>query len=173
MIWIQLVGLLALLLDVGSLQLKQRKHILGTQILASLTWVTHFLLLGAVAGASMNAVGVVRSLTYYKSRGDNRSVWVMWAIIALSCLVTAAVWQGPVNLLPMFAMIIAAIAFWQRGEQTIRLLLLLCVPLWLTYNIIFHSYAGIVSDLIATISAVIALYRYRKQGFRPAPSAGK
>lgn len=168
MIWIQVVGLLALLLDVGSLQLKQRKHILTVQIMASSTWVAHFLLLGATAGASMNAVGIVRSISYYKFRGKNRPVLIMWVVIALSCAVTAMVWQGPISLLPMFAMIIAAIAFWQRSEQLIRLLLLLCVPLWFSYNFIFHSYAGMLSDVIACVSAIIALYRYRYQGFKPA-----
>ncbi len=173
MIWIQIVGILALLLDVGSFQLRQRKHILGVQILASSTWVVHFLLLGAMAGASMNGVGIVRSIVYYKFRGNNRPQWVLWMIVALSCFMTIIVWQGPVSLLPMMAMITAALAFWQRGEQTIRLLLLLCVPLWFSYNLIFHSYAGMASDIIAAISAVIALYRYREQSFRPAVATVK
>ncbi len=168
MIWIQLVGIAALLLDVGSLQLKHRKYILATQILASLTWVGHFLLLGATAGAGMNAVGVVRSVSYYAFPGKNRPWWLVWAIVVLSCLVTIVLWQGPVSLLPMAAMILAAIAFWQRSEQAIRLLLLLCVPLWFTYNVIFHSYAGMLSDAVACASALVALYRYRHQGFKPA-----
>lgn len=164
MIWVQLIGLVALLLDVGSLQLKYRSHILGVQIAASATWVAHFLLLGATAGAAMNTVGIVRSIGYYVSRSTRQSNIMMWMVIGLSIILTGLLWQGLVSLLPMFAMIIAAVAFRQRGEQIIRALLIICVPLWFTYNFIFGSYAGMASDLIALLSAVVALYRYRLQG---------
>lgn len=165
MLLFQVVGIAALLLDIASLQRKHRRHILIMQIMASITWVIHFGLIGAIAGAAMNSVGILRSVSYSRLPATGpRPQGVLWSIIALSIVVTAIVWQGMASLLPMMAMIIAAIAFWQRSEQMIRLLLLLCVPLWFTYNLLFLSYAGMASDTLALISAIVALYRYRKQG---------
>lgn len=163
MIWVQLVGLLALLLDISSVQFRLRKHILMVQIIASFTWAMHFLLLGAITGSAMNLVGVVRSISYFVFKDSKRNVLVPASIVLLSAVATTLVWQGYVSLLPMFAMMIAAIAFWQLDEQKIRVLLLLAAPLWFIYNYIFESYAGMLSDAIATISLVIALYRYRSK----------
>lgn len=161
--WIQGIGILALLLDIVSVQLKFRKQILGMQIVASTTWVCHFFLLGAYAGAAMNSVGIVRSVSFYKWRDKNRPWWVLAGILALSVVMTVLTWQGVVSLLPMLAMIVAAIAFWQRNEQRLRLLLLAVVPLWFMYNLTFSSYAGMLSDSLALFSTLVALYRYRRQ----------
>lgn len=139
--------------------------------MASVTWVAHFLLIGAVAGAAMNSVGVVRSVSYYNLRSHERLSWVPWIVVLLSVVATIITWQGIVSLLPMTAMIIACFALWQPGEQVVRLLLISCVPLWFVYNVIFHSYAGMASDVIALLSGLIALYRYRKQGYRAATHA--
>lgn len=164
----QAVGFLALLLDVSSLQFKHRKNILILQILASVAWVIHFILIGAIAGAAMNGVGVLRSIGYYKFRSDPRPWWLPWALVALAIGVTIVTWKSVYSLMPLFAMILAIYGLWQKGEQKIRIVLLLCVPLWLVYNVIFHSYAGIASDLLALLSGSIALYRYRKQGMNAA-----
>lgn len=161
--WIQGIGIIALLLDIFSVQFKLRRQILGMQIAASSTWVCHFFLLGAYAGAAMNSVGIVRSVSYYKWRSKNRPDWVLIGVLTLSVVMTIITWQGMVSLLPLLAMMVAAIAFWQRDEQRLRLLLLGAVPLWFTYNLIFASYAGMLSDGLALFSTSIALYRYRRQ----------
>ena len=162
--WVQGIGVIALLLDIFSVQFKFRKQILGMQIAASSTWVCHFFLLGAYAGAAMNSVGIIRSVSYYKWRGRNRPKWVLIGVLVLSMIMTVVTWQGVVSLLPMFAMIVAAFGFWQRNEQRLRLLLLGAVPLWFAYNLTFSSYAGMLSDSLALFSTLIALYRYRYQG---------
>jgi RsiW-degrading membrane proteinase PrsW (M82 family) len=168
MLIIQLIGLAALLLDIISVQLKFRKHILAMQVASGLTWVIHFGLLGATTGAYMNAAGVVRSVSYYIFRGENRLKAVPWLLVILTVAIGATTWQGIVSLLPITAMVLAVVAFWQREEQAIRILLLCAAPLWFFYNLIFHSYAGMASDTIAFISTSIALYRYRHLGFRRA-----
>lgn len=165
----QVVGLVALLLDILSVQRKRRKHILMMQIAASSTWAVHFLLIGATAGAAMNAVGIVRSMSYFSNR-RRRYARVPVMIMVLSVVVTALTWQGTLSLLPMMAMIIAAAAFWQRNEQVIRILLITAVPFWFAYNLIAHSYAGMTSDVLALVSTSTALYRYRRQGFATSPA---
>jgi hypothetical protein len=169
MLAVQAVGVCALLIDILSVQRKRRTNILAMQMVASVTWVIHFFLLGAISGAAMNAVGIIRSLSYYKWRGKHRPRRVLYMILALSVIMAAITWQGALSVLPLAAMIIAATAFWQRGEQVVRILLLVAAPLWFAYNFFSHSYAGMTSDVLALVSLSLALYRYRHQGFRPAP----
>ena len=163
MILIQIVGLIALILGVVSVQFKHRRNILLVQLSASVTWIIHFLLLGATSGAVMNAVGALRTYSYYVCRSEPRPSWLPWSIAVLAAIVTVATWQGMLSLLPLSAMLLAIYALWQKSEQKIRFYLTLCVPLWFAYNLTVMSYAGMASDLLALISGVIALYRYRKQ----------
>lgn len=164
---IQAVGLVALILGAVSVQFKHRSTILLVQILASVAWVLHFLLLGAYAGAIMNAVGVLRTVSYYVFRNERPS-WLPWSLGGVAILATALTWQDATSLLPLVAILLIIYGLWQQSEQKIRIFFLLCIPFWFTYNLIFMSYAGMASDLLALVSGLIALYRHRKQGFEPA-----
>lgn len=169
MILVQVIGIVALLLDIASVQFKFRKTILSVQILASITWVVHFLLLGAISGAVMNSVGVLRSVSYFKFQTEPRPFWLPWAIGSVAVIASIFTWQGVVSLLPLIAMLLAIYGLWQKDEQKIRICLLLCIPLWFAYNLIFMSYAGMASDVLALVSGLIALWRYRKDRTKSVP----
>ena len=168
MIFIQIIGIAALLLDIFSVQFKHRKTILLFKIAANVSWVVHFFLLGAFAGAIMNSVAALRTVAYYKFQDEPRPFWVPWLFAVLAVILTVATWQGAISLLPMIAILIAIYALWQRAEQKIRFFLMLCVPPWFIYNVSVMSYAGVASDILALVSGAVALYRYRKFGSEPA-----
>lgn len=158
---IQLVGLLAMLLGVTSVQWKHRSYILLTQVSASIMWVVHFLLLGALSGAAMNAVGGVRSVVFLRKK---RPRWLLWCLLAVVVAVGGLTWQGPLSILPTCGMLAGTLALWQQDEQRIRRLLLLASPLWFSYNLLVGSYAGIANELILITSILVALWRYRRSG---------
>ena len=58
-------------------------------------------------------------------------------------------------------MVLSTIGLWQRNEQHIRWFLLLGSPVWLAYDLLVGSYAGMVNEVIFASSIIIALLRYR------------
>ena len=67
----RIFGRLGLVLLVGSYQMKTRPGILGFQIAATFCFCCQFALLGALTGAVMNSIGLVRAILYY-FKGRNR-----------------------------------------------------------------------------------------------------
>lgn len=67
-IFIQAIGIVAMIISLVAVQFKFRKHILATHIISSVLWLAHFLLLGAITGAMMNVVGVVRLYVFSRWR---------------------------------------------------------------------------------------------------------
>lgn len=156
------IGFIALALGLISVQWKHRQHILLTQLLASVFWVIHFALVGAASGAAMNAVGALRTFIVYRlGEGNNRPRLVLWMLLFLVLIVGLVIWQNWLSALPLLAMLLATIAFWQRDEQRIRWLLLAVAPIWFVYNFMYGSWAGMASDTLAVISISIALWRHR------------
>lgn len=160
---VQIIGFAAIAFEVGSYQPKHRKRILGFQLIGNLLWVVHFLLLSAPTGAVLNAVGAVRAYTFNRfGSHEGRSQWLLAIIVATIFAVSLLTWQGPISLLPMTGMSLATIGMWQRDEQRIRKIIFFSWPLWLIYNILVGSYAGVVNELLIAVSILIGLWRHRR-----------
>ena len=159
---IQLIGFIAMLTGLVSVQFKYRSHILYTQLISNVLWATHFILLGATTGAAMNVIGGIRAYTFNRfGSGVVRSPWLPAVIILLFAGATIVTWQGMISLLPFLGMTIATFGFWHRNEQTIRIILLSAAPFWLTYDALSGSIAGTINEMFAIVSISISLWRYR------------
>ena len=60
----------------------------------------------------------------------------------------------------MIGMTIVTISFGMKNVRAIRYLTLLNSPLWLTYNIFAFSVGGIICEILAISSTVIAIFRF-------------
>jgi hypothetical protein len=166
-IFIQLIGVAALLLDITTIQLRLRKHMLIVQIIATILWTVHYVLLpGGMPAAAMNVIAVIRSITFYVFRTESRPRIIPYVLGLLIVLGGILTWRNFSSILPVVASLLALTAFWQRREQLIRFFLFLAIPFWFGFNFIHGSYAGMLSDSIAGISTMVGLYRYRKQGMK-------
>ena len=72
------------------------------------------------------------------------------------------------SLLPIFGVLFETAALWFTNERTVRLVSLFGAPFWLSYNFICGAYASAVGNVLAIISILVALYRYRVKKQKPA-----
>lgn len=158
----QIVGLLALLLTIASMQPRYRKNILRLKLAGSILFAVHFGLLGAMTGLALNAISAVRAFLFNRYHEETRPVWPLFAVLLLFIGVTIISWQGPISVIPLVAMLVSTVGFWQRNEQSMRRSSLVASPLWLTYNIASFSLAGIATEVLLFTSALIGLWRFRK-----------
>ncbi|MGE5473879.1 MAG: YgjV family protein [Ignavibacteriales bacterium] len=158
---IQAIGFAGLLFAVLSFQNKQRKNILLCQIIGSIFYIFHFLLLGAITGSIMNLIGAVRSYVFY-NREKKWASKLIWLYIFLFLVIIGALftWKNNFSILPMIAMCVSTVSFWMKNPKYIRLIMLLSPPCWLTYNIVSGSIPGVMTEIFVFISLITGIIRF-------------
>lgn len=163
---IQLIGFFAMMTNVLSFQARRRANILIIQSTGSLIWLVQFMLLGGVTGAIMNFFAMLRNIIYsQKDKHKALSSPLVTALFAVLCLglgVYSFTLEGWRSLLPSTAMLIATVAFSFKREFVIRILSLFIGPLWLVYDAISFSIAGMLCEILSLMSIATALIRFDK-----------
>lgn len=161
----QLVGVVAMLLCIGSFQCKNGKSLLLMQLIGNGIYIIHFLMLGAISGCLSvlvvvlgNGVLCMRHKAWARWRGWK---WLVCASLVLACVLT---WESPVSLLPCAGSMVLMLTNWSYNVKAMRIGKIVFVgPAWIVYNLLVHSYSGLLSESFGVVSSLIALYRYGKQ----------
>lgn len=158
----QSIGFVALVVSVFVFQKNKRKSMLLLQMVASFIFMVHYLLLGAITGATMNFINTFRNYIFsQKERWHwaSSSFWLYFfiSVFIISGLIT---WQGYISILPIIGMVIGTISFWMNDPRRIRLFSLVSPPLWFIYNFISHSYPGMIVEIINITSIIIGIIRF-------------
>ena len=160
----QVIGVFAAFFGIFSFQQKSRGAILIWQIINNVLWTLHMLLLGALAGGLLNAIGIFRGIVFY-FRADRK--WAQSnAWYAVFCLLFAAAsglsWimgDGALALLPMLGMFFTTVSLAEKDPFRVRLLSFFSSPCWLTYNVIKGSIPGVCTETFLIISITVGILR--------------
>lgn len=166
----QILGIIGMLMSVLSYQQKGKARILTFQLLGSVLFVANFFLLGAMSGAILNFVAIVRALIFIyedKVHADHPAWTIgLTAVYVLSYVSVFTIFgKEPtlinliVEVLPVLAMTVTTIAFRYKEDKILRRVAFISSPLWLTYNSIFFSLGGIIGETLNLSSAIIGTIR--------------
>jgi hypothetical protein len=158
----QAIGMVGLIFAIVSFQNNKRNLILIFLGLAQMCFIFHFALLEVWPAFAVNIVGVVRTFSFLL-RGKKK--WMekntfMYVFIVLFCIAGALSWRGWLSLLPVMAMAIETIGLWKKKPRLIRSIVIIPRPLWITYNAIHHSYAGVLTELFVVGSLITGIVRF-------------
>jgi len=161
-IFVQIVGFIALSFIVISFQKNRRSFTLVSQLVGSLLFTVHYFLLGAWVGAAMNGLAIARAYIFNlrDSKTWIKSRVVMYIFILFFWIGGILTWDGYLSILPILGMSLECVALWSKNTKHMRWIFLAVRPLWMTYNIMVGSYAGIMADIFLTTSLLIAVYRF-------------
>lgn len=158
---IQCIGFLGTILFFLSFQCKENKNLFRVQLFSYVLYTTHLLLLGATTGGISYLINCVRSFClstrwkFAKSRG------MCVFLCILQCAALGLTWSGWISLLPVVANIASTIGGYTRNPQKVRAAgMFINSPLWIVYNIIVGSWAGILDEVISEASMIISVIRY-------------
>lgn len=161
----QLVGLLATALGILSMQCKSTRALLRYQMSGNLLFVLHYWMLGAYTACVGQAI---LALNFWMlCRGHSpKARWKGWkwffSILAFASGICT--WQDGFSILPCAVSLASVLAAWSMDGTVIRRCKVwFCHPGWILYDLHAGSYSGILCEMIAMGSALLALFRYRKR----------
>lgn len=160
-IFIQLIGFIGTACYFLSYQCKTNKNLFRVQFLSYLFYTTHLFLLGATTGAISYLLNLVRSLCLGSNNQKLHSKTACGIICILQVFVAVFTWLGPISLLPVAANIASTIGGYTHSAKKVRLAgMLINSPLWIIYDVIVGSWAGIADEVVSELSMIISIVRY-------------
>ncbi len=167
----QILGMITVVLGILAYQVKNDKQLLIVNLLDCGVFAAHYFLLGAIPGAVLNTVGVVRSLTYYhkdKKFYHPKLFPILFAVIMLILGIWSSVLAGDgiYSVLVIAGLVINTLCLSFKSAQKIRISVLITCPMVLIYDILVCSVGGAIYESVAIVSAIVGIIRYRERKVR-------
>ena len=158
---IQAIGFFGTILFFVSYQCKSNKMLFRVQFVSYLCYTIHLLLLGATTGGISYILNTVRSFCLSSEIRFLKSKWMCSLLCMLQIATLIFTWSGWWSVLPVAANIAATIGGYTYSARKIRVIGL-CInsPLWIIYDIVVGSWAGILDEIVSIISMVLSIVRY-------------
>ena len=160
-IFIQVIGFVGTVLFFVSFQCKNNKNLFRVQFLSYLFYTIHLILLGALTGGISYIINTFRSLCL-GSRWEfaqRKEMCVFICLLQIAALYFT--WSGWISILPVAANIATTIGGYTHNARKIRLAgMLINSPLWIIYDVIVGSWAGILDEVVSEASMVLSIIRY-------------
>lgn len=158
----QLIGFVALFFYILSFQFNSNRKIVAAQIFSSFLYMVHYFWLGALSGAIANIFSVLSNLVSFfrgKKKWADMRLWP-FIFIALSTAFSLPGWEGFISLCPIVSFACSRMGLWSRNARVTRCFYLPASVLFLIYNIVSHSYSGILAETFGICSLLIAFVRF-------------
>lgn len=159
---VQGIGFVAVAFFILSYQMKSNRLLFLFQLIGCSIFVIQFGILGAYTGALSLLINILRNVLLLKA---NVWTWVrskktMLGIIALLVAFTIWTWNGWISLLPLASVGVTTVGYWTDNAQKIRLSQLMGSPCTLLYDVLIHSWGGVLSESITLVSIILSIIRF-------------
>lgn len=160
----QIMGVLAIILWVFSILLKNKKDILLSQVVANAIYGIEYSLLGAFSAASMNFLSFIRLLVYYSFAKKEKEMpeFILIIFSFLILILGFLTLDGVLSIIPVIITLLYAYSFWQKDLKIARIIYILAAILWIYYNFKIGAFIGIIGNVLEIIAGVISLKKYCK-----------
>jgi hypothetical protein len=152
--------IVALGCDLVSWQCKQRRVILMWLIVSTLFIGTHLMLLEEYVAGTLIFIATLRFFTSIFSTNPK----FMWSFLALVLLVGGLMYEKPIDLIAITANVIFNYAAFRPNDKALRLWTMLGTSIWISFNILIFTPAGIFLESVFLLSNIVGYYRYYVRG---------
>ena len=160
-IFIQAIGFLGTILFFLSYQCKSNKNLFRIQFISYLCYTVHLLMLGAITGGISYILNTVRSFCLGSQNSLLKTKRMCFIICMLQMVTLLFTWDGWWSILPVAANIAATIGGYTYNARKIRVAgIFINSPLWIVYDVIVGSWAGILDEIVSEASMLLSIYRY-------------
>ena len=158
---IQAVGLAGTAVFFASYQCRSNRTLYRVQLVSYILYTAHLLLLGATTGGVSYLLNMARSFCLAGHHRFLRSRRMCVILCALQLAAMALTWSGWLSLLPVAANIATTIGGYTHNPRKLRLAgMFINSPLWILYDLLVGSWAGILDEVISEASMIISVARF-------------
>lgn len=157
----QILGFVGIFFAAASLQSKNIKTVLLCQIGCNTLGTLSYVLLGGFSGSGIYMIAMAQAIVFYviRQKGKEEPKWLSPVVVAAYIVCSVFTFQSLIDLLPMLAAILCAIALVQKKSSNYRIAILLNGAIWLSYDATVGAYTMLASHGITVISALIGIIR--------------
>ncbi len=156
----QIVGAMAIVFGFLSFQMNSAKKILTMQLVVTVLFSIHYLLIGALSGFALNLVGIVRNIVYYNLNSKNKSSKVIPIFFAAVMAIAGFIsWQGFFSLFMIAGLVINSVCMSFSNSKNIKRSILVSSPMVIVYNVAFFSIGGIIYESVVIASSIVGLVK--------------
>lgn len=160
-IFIHAIGLFGTVLFFMSYQCKNNRTLFRVQFVSYLCYTTHLLMLGAITGGISYVLNTVRSFCLGSRSSFLKGKIMCAALCVMQVAALIFTWDGWWSILPVAANIAATVGGYTYSPKKIRLVgMFVNSPLWIIYDVIIGSWAGILDEIVTEISMTVSIFRY-------------
>ena len=160
----QIIGVLVCIFVVISLQTKNIKFAMLCQLICNgLGTASYFLLDGGLSGCGIYLVATLQSLLFFilRTKEKEEPRWIYPIIFAAYLGCSLLTFKGPLDIVPMIAALLCALALIQKKPFLYRTILLLNGIVWVIYDVFLPevAYSMLVTHVIVALSALVGIIR--------------
>ena len=170
----QIIGIVAMAFNIMSYQLKDQKTLVIFHFLGGLLFAISFFMLGAIIGAILNIVAMIRSVIFLfpKKPKATHPAWLFGffaSYVVLYVLTFTVFGTEPtpvafvIEILPIVGMTALSVGFMRANTKAMRITGLVSSPAWLIYNIYYVSVGAIICEAVSIASIFIGMLRHDKK----------
>lgn len=124
-------------------------------------WGFMYLLLGAWTAALTMSCTAARTLVSGLLTSATRKHFFAGLFVTIFVVMTVASWQGPVSLLPGFAVINTTLALFYLENRAMRIVMLASSAAWIVNDLIWQAWPALLAE---TVAVVLNLRTIRRLG---------
>lgn len=159
-----IISFIAVTLTFISYQVNSRKKVLFILCISSCVSAASFFILGAWTGFAMNIVAILRNIAYYnRDKKFFSAKFIPFVFAGIMLCFGIATWTRWYCILSVTGLVINTLALGFGSAQLIRKSILVTSPMVLLYDLLAGNFVEATKELIAIISAVIGIIRFRKE----------
>ena len=134
-------------------------------ILANIVVAIQYFLLNALTGAIISILNTIRCIIFYVyKKKDLKPSLVVLLIFEIVAVISGTLsWQNIWSIIPIIVTVIYTYGLWQDNIKIIRITTGVVGFGWAVYDLIVKAFVGAIQETSQLISAIISLYRGKKE----------
>lgn len=158
----QIFALIGMLVNVISLQYKNKNKIMISQLIANIMYTLQYIFLKAYTGAFSASIAILRSY-FFKDKQSKKSMLLKSTLLILLFLIVSYFnYNNFISLIPIILGIITILSACFNKPRTYKLVYGLCSIVWIYYNYKMKAYICSIDCTMCAISAFIGYYKDRR-----------
>ncbi len=146
----------ALVSDIVSFQVKERKKIIIFFLISASCIAIHYILLDRYLAATLLGIGVIRFIiAYYRT-----DIYWMYIFISLYLFATLFLYKDAYDLIVLLGMSLSTIASFQSHDKPLRQIMMSATSCSILYNTLIFSPVGVLLEVVFLMSNFVWYWRH-------------